>query len=94
MTLEDKALKVIENYGVLAQLKYFQSEVFELSEAIIKFENGIGDIKDIIDETADVEFMLLQFKEWYEILNEEVCDREVFKADRQLERINNANNPR
>jgi NTP pyrophosphatase (non-canonical NTP hydrolase) len=87
MTLEDKALKTIQNYGVLAQLKYFQSEVFELSEAIIKFENGIGKIEDIIDETADVEFMLLQFREWYEISKEEVYDRQEFKADRQLKRI-------
>ena len=89
MTLEDKALKVIDNYGVMNQLKYFQSEVFELAEAIIKFENGIGKIEDIIDETSDVEFMLLQFREWYEILKEEVYDRQLFKADRQLERIKN-----
>ena len=32
-------LKIISTYGVLPQLKYFQSEVFELNEAIIKYEN-------------------------------------------------------
>jgi NTP pyrophosphatase (non-canonical NTP hydrolase) len=87
MTLEDKALNIIKNYGVLAQLKYFHTEIFELSEAIINFENGIGDIKNIIDEVADVEFMLTQFKEFYEIYQDEVNNRKVFKADRQLKRI-------
>lgn len=36
---EKKLLKIINHYGVLPQLKYFQSEVFELNEAIIKHEN-------------------------------------------------------
>ena len=31
-------LKIISTYGVLPQLKYFQSEVFELVEAVINRE--------------------------------------------------------
>ena len=38
--MNEKELKVITHYGVLPQLKYFQSEVFELSEAIINCEMG------------------------------------------------------
>lgn len=30
--------KIINNYGVIPQLKYFQSEVFELTEAILEKE--------------------------------------------------------
>ena len=37
--MEEKLLQIINHYGVLPQLKYFQSEVFELNEAIIKHEN-------------------------------------------------------
>lgn len=37
--MSDKILKIINHYGVRHQLKYFQSEVFELNEAIIEFEN-------------------------------------------------------
>lgn len=37
--MNEKELKVITHYGVLPQLKYFQSEIFELNEAIIKHEN-------------------------------------------------------
>jgi uncharacterized protein YabN with tetrapyrrole methylase and pyrophosphatase domain len=36
--MNEKELKVITHYGVMPQLKYFQSEVFELNEAIIKYE--------------------------------------------------------
>ena len=36
--MNEKLLKIINHYGVMPQLKYFQSEVFELNEAIIKYE--------------------------------------------------------
>lgn len=37
--MKDKLLQIINHYGVMHQLKYFQSEVFELNEAIIKHQN-------------------------------------------------------
>lgn len=37
--MDKNLLKIIKNYGVNHQLKYFQSEVFELNEAVIKHEN-------------------------------------------------------
>ena len=41
---KEKLLKIINTYGVLPQLKYFQSEVFELNEAIIRFEQFKHDV--------------------------------------------------
>lgn len=38
--MKDKLLKIINTYGVLTQLKYFQSEVFEFNEAIFDYENS------------------------------------------------------
>ena len=38
--MKDKLLKIIKNYGVIPQLKYFQTEVFELNESII-YERAI-----------------------------------------------------
>lgn len=35
MTLREKEAAIINHYGVIPQLKYFQSEVFELNEAIL-----------------------------------------------------------
>lgn len=39
--MEEKLLKIINHYGVIPQLKYFQSEVFELNESILEYENFI-----------------------------------------------------
>jgi NTP pyrophosphatase (non-canonical NTP hydrolase) len=39
--MNEKLRKIINHYGVDKQLKYFQSEVFELNEAIIK-QNNMG----------------------------------------------------
>ena len=37
--MEEKLLKIINHYGVMHQLEYFQSEVWELNEAILEYEN-------------------------------------------------------
>ena len=37
---KEKLLKIINTYGVIPQLKYFQSEVFELNESIINYNNA------------------------------------------------------
>ncbi len=37
--MNEKLRKIINHYGINKQLKYFQSEVFELNEAIIKRNN-------------------------------------------------------
>ena len=97
-------LKIIEHYGVMKQLKYFQSEVFELNEAIIKAEQfhpksmiqlnaSVEDyINHIAEEIADVLVMLNQFKEYYSISDENIAETFQYKLDRQLERIKNESN--
>lgn len=96
--MKDDLLKIISFYGVMPQLKYFQSEVFELNEAIIKYENipnGIYEyIKNeykehIAEEIADCMVMLKQFQYYYGITDEEIINNMQFKIKRQLERIEN-----
>lgn len=102
--MEEKLLKIINEYGVLPQLKYFQSEVFELNESIINAENYNPQVQDtlykincnvqenvkhITEEIADVTVMLLQFKEYYHIDGKEILDIMNKKIDRQLDRIAN-----
>ena len=36
--MNEKLRRIINHYGVKKQLKYFQSEIFELNEAIIQYE--------------------------------------------------------
>ena len=96
--MENKLLEIINHYRVMPQLKYFQSEVFEMNEAIIKYENipnGIYEhIKNeykehIAEEIADITVMLKQFQYYYGITDEEIINNMQFKIKRQLERIKN-----
>ena len=94
--MKDKLLQIINYYGVLKQLKYFQSEVFELNEAVINaetFSKIYGemeeyDLKHIAEEIADVLVMLKQIQLYYEISSEEIKEVAQYKIDRQIERIN------
>ena len=101
--MKENLLKIIKHYGVLPQLKYFQSEVFELNEAIISYENGnFTNTRDydvyqneknlkahITEEIADCYVMLNQFQLYYGIENKQIEETMKFKIDRQLERIKN-----
>lgn len=85
--MKEDLLKIINNYGVIPQLKYFQSEVFELSEAIIKHEALGCEYKHITEEIADCLVMLNQFVEYYEIQESDIYMIMEQKIDRQIERM-------
>lgn len=99
--MKEDVLKIINHYGVLPQLKYFQSEVFELNEAIINYENcsylEYEEVeeqykKHITEEIADVMVMLEQFKLYYNISSEEITKIFWYKVNRQLDRIEKEKN--
>lgn len=100
--MKEDLLKIIDTYGVMPQLKYFQSEVFELNESIILYENTkrllqldvvqekfeMYDIKrHIAEEIADVTVMLKQFQYYYGISDKEIEEVMKQKVERQLKRI-------
>lgn len=96
--MKENLLKIINHYGLLPQLKYFQSEVFELNEAIITFENeplnflGTANKNHIKEEIGDVLCMLRQFQYYYGFTDEEIDDIVKYKVNRQLERMRNDEN--
>lgn len=97
--MKENLLKIINTYGLSPQLKYFQSEVFELNKAIITFENeplnflGAGNKNHIKEEIGDVLCMLRQFQYYYGFTDDEINDVVKYKVYRQLERMrNNENN--
>ena len=98
--MNKELLKIIKHYGITPQLKYFQSEVFELNEAIIQYEMAYGDMcyseeamngqrQHIAEEIADVMVMLEQFRIYYGINIGEVGEIMNYKIKRQIERIEN-----
>ena len=97
--MKEDLLKIINYYGVLPQLKYFQSEVFELNEAVVirEQEESPSSYTDkleehIAEEIADVMVMLEQFRLYYDIPTEEIRKAMEYKIKRQIERIENENN--
>lgn len=70
--MKDKLLKIINHYGIIPQLKYFQSEVFELNEAIIKHENKSALLKTIesMNKATNKQYMVQSI----ENIKEEVAD--------------------
>ena len=97
MNKED-LLKIINTYGIMPQLKYFQSEVFELNEAIIKKEEDYQfsettvkmdkeNIDHIAEEIADCYVMIEQFRLYYDIPNDKIQEIMKQKINRQLDRI-------
>ena len=98
--MEDKLKKIINNYGVLNQVRKFNEECYELTEAIIRYEEAklnhfenydakdkkLG-LKNIAEELADVMVLLEQFKLYYGLTSEEITKIFWSKVDRQLERM-------
>lgn len=99
--MKEDLLKIVNHYGVMPQLKYFQSEVWELNEAIFQYvaqkeacENiGCSRIhvdsckKHIAEEIADCYVMLGQFINYYDISKEAIEKTMKVKIERQLRRI-------
>ena len=44
--MKNNLLKIINNYGLIEQFKYFQSEVFELNEAILRYDEAAENFFD------------------------------------------------
>ena len=75
--------KIIEHYGVNAQLKQLNEEVYEFEEAVLEKHNK----EHITEEIADVFVILQQFKEKYNIDLAEINKVMKNKVDRQLKRM-------
>ena len=84
--MNKKLRKIIKHYGINKQLKYFQSEVFELNEAIIK-ERNTGCFENIIDSIMRVVSPLIcqpYIDKNKEHIKEEIADVMVILKQFQL----------
>lgn len=98
--MKDKEKQIIEHYGVIPQLKYMQTEMFEFIEAVFDYENLYKDNwtelpneddeenkQHIEEEYADLTMMLEQIKVYYNLSEENIQKIKEQKIERQLERI-------
>lgn len=102
--MKENLLKIINNYGVSSQLKKLSEEVFELQEAIFKYEelkkwddeyysvNLKSAIEHLEEEFADVCVVLEQIKAYYNLDHDRIIEIMKQKIDRQLRRIEKEKN--
>lgn len=84
--MNKKLRKIINHYGIEKQLKFFQSEVFELNEQIIKRRNT-GILKNAIDgiSSAFAQLLNIEQKDYSkERIKEEIADVMVMLKQFQL----------
>ena len=89
--MKEKVLRIINNYGVMNQLKYMQTEMFEFVEAVINY-NNLSNEKNkehVEEEYADFMVMLEQFHAYYNLDDMHISEVMHQKIDRQLKRIEN-----
>ena len=93
--MKEDLLKIIQHYGVNAQQRQFNEEVFELQEAITtlqcrKYDIDGDEVDNIAEEIADVLNIIEQFMYYYDIdFDKEILEIKHQKVARQLERIEN-----
>lgn len=85
--MDKDLLKIINHYGIRNQLKKLSEEVYEFQESILMDDGSEECLEHIIEECADIEVILDQFKKYYEIEYSKIAQQEVFKIMRTLERI-------
>ena len=101
--MNEKLIKNINYFGIDEEKRKVTEEADELREAITEYElitkSGVFRTSDeteafnhIIEEIADVQVVLNQFKLYYRIPDEKVRDVMIEKIDRQMERIENESN--
>ena len=85
--MEKELLSIIKHYGLRNQLKKIAEEIYELQEAILLDDGGEESYQHICEERADVEVLLRQIDEYFEIEFDDISKWMVKKIIRTIERI-------
>lgn len=92
--MKENLSKIINHYGVSNQLKHFNEEVFELTQAIVDYEwffyeRGIDDKNHITEEIGDCLNFIEQFIGYYKIDENKILMSRLIKIDRTLYEMEN-----
>lgn len=97
--MKEKLLRIIKHYGLNHQQRKLEEEVYELQEAITRYEmareaNSTGGIyalvafeEHIVEEIADVCVLLMQITNYLKIDVPSIDKIMEMKIDRQIERM-------
>lgn len=79
--------KVFDYFGYENQRRKLTEEVQELNDEILLYENGVGDIQNVINEIGDVLNLIQGFMVAYDIDTQEIEETADNKMERTIERI-------
>lgn len=79
----NRYLKIINNYGVNAQLKQLNEEVYEFEEAVLEKHNK----EHITEEISDVFVILSQFIIKFDLNEDKIMEIMEQKVNRQIKRM-------
>lgn len=86
-TMHDMAKDVVRRYGRKKQLDIIQEECAELITAISHYKRGRKDaIEEVVEETADVAFMIHQLKNIFFISSDEIEFLTNMKYEKLMEK--------
>ena len=97
--MKEKLLKIIKHYGLNHQQRKLEEEVYELQEAITRYEmaretNSTGGVYSLVafeehitEEIADVCVLLMQIANYFKLDIPSIDRTMEMKIDRQIERM-------
>ena len=80
-------LKIIKQHGMDNQIKHWFSEVYELVQAIERYDGSLNARRHVIEELADNFNFLKQIQTWFDIRDNEVENIQRFKNARTLDEM-------
>lgn len=80
-------LKILNNFSLDEQIKHWFTEVYELVQAIERYDGSLESREHLIEEIADNYNFLGQFQTHFNISDEEVQKVQIFKNKRTLGEI-------
>ena len=80
--MEKEFLEIISFYGLKNQLKKLSEEIYELQEAILLDEGGEESYQHICEERADVEILLRQLDQYFDLKFSDVSSWIVKKINK------------
>lgn len=85
--MKQDLLNIIKHYGLRNQLKKLSEEVYEFQEAILMDDGSEESLNHIIEEYSDIQVILEQFLNFYELDITKIIETKVKKTARTLRRI-------
>lgn len=84
-------LKILNRFSFDEQIKHWFGEVYELVQAIERYDGTLESREHIVEEIADNRNFLGQIQTHFDISDEEVEKVQIFKNKRTLKEIENEN---